>query len=619
MFPCRVFDGFKRKREKVAHTREAMYNEAGGDRKLIPGARQERKKAALRRPKRQVFLMQILLIVLSVAALFILGVIFSHLAEKKKTIERLKNGYGKIPDRKYDEYAMDSIAALWDETQKEPGPFRVDDITWRDLNMDAVFRRLNSACSSVGEETLYAALRGVYAGAESENLEKLEEAVRFFSENPEERLRVQLLLSRIGRMSSNGMIGFFMRPKDKTLPHAFLYPLLCAAAVCSLLSLFVLGVSGFFLIAVVAALNILVYYRSKLAVESELATLRTVASLIACAGKLAGIRKGFLEQYAGRLAALQKPLRKIGRLASSVMGNPSSSTDFITEYVRMFFMLDFLAYNRMVAAVAAHRENCLALYSAVGFLDMAIAVASFRAGIKRFCAPEFTESGELTAEGLVHPLLRDAVPNSVVLRRNAIVTGSNASGKSTFIKALAVNAILAQTIHTCTAEKMAFTPSLVVTSMAVSDSLESGESYYIAEIKSLRRVLDRLAEGRRCLCFIDEILKGTNTVERIAASAAVMSYLQGKSCIAVIATHDIELTEIVGGEFDNFHFQEQVDDSGVRFDYAIRPGRATTTNAIRLLQTLNFPPEVTGNASSLAAGFTKNRRWPVLGGENPLG
>lgn len=555
--------------------------------------------------------MPIVIAVLSVIVLIVLGTVISSLTEKRKTVEKLKNGYGKAPKKKYDDYDMESISSLWEELKDKPAPFPVDETTWRDLDMDTVFRRINAACSSAGEELLYAVLHGAPAGPGG--TADFENAVRFFTENPNERLAAQMALSRLGRVPGNGMAGFFARPKDKTLPHAFVYPLLSAAAVISLLLLFVLRSSSFFLIAIMAAVNIFVYYRSKLVIEEELTTLRTAASLITCAGTLSSLRGGFMEDYAKRLTKLRRPLKKVGRLASSVMGNPSSNPDFITEYVRMFFMLDFLAYNRLVAAVAAHREECMALYRCVGFVDAAISVASFRAGLKRFCVPEFKDDGAYTAQGLVHPLLGSPVPNSVTLTKSAVVTGSNASGKSTFIKAMAVNAILAQTIHTCTAEKLSFPRSLVVTSMAVSDSLDSGESYYIAEIKSLLRICDNLNKGRRCLCFIDEILKGTNTVERIAASSAVMDYLRSKNCLAVIATHDSELTEIVGSEFDNFHFQEHVDDTGVHFDYTLRPGRATTTNAIRLLKTMGFPPEITQNASSLASGFQNNRSWPVLG------
>ena len=97
-----------------------------------------------------------------------------------------------------------------------------------------------------------------------------------------------------------------------------------------------------------------------------------------------------------------------------------------------------------------------------------------------------------------------------------LITGSNASGKSTYIKAIAINAILAQTINTVLAEKWMMKPSYIVTSMAIQDNVLDGDSYFIAEIKSLKRIMQLIEEEKPCISFIDEILKGTNTIERIA-------------------------------------------------------------------------------------------------------
>jgi len=165
----------------------------------------------------------------------------------------------------------------------------------------------------------------------------------------------------------------------------------------------------------------------------------------------------------------------------------------------------------------------------------------------------------------------------------SLITGSNASGKSTFVKSVAVNMLLAQTIHTCIAQELSFRPSFLISSMAVRDNIETGESYYIAELNSLKRVLDGLNDTIRCVCFIDEILKGTNTIERIAASSAILQYLSSRNALALVATHDIELTEITQTFCDNFHFRETITEEGITFDYQIHNGYATTKNAIRLL------------------------------------
>ena len=121
--------------------------------------------------------------------------------------------------------------------------------------------------------------------------------------------------------------------------------------------------------------------------------------------------------------------------------------------------------------------------------------------------------------------------------------------------------------------------------MALRDDILSQESYYIVEIRSLKRILDLTRSSELpVLCFIDEVLRGTNTVERIAASSRILQAIAEQGGLCFAATHDIELTYLLEKEYDNYHFEEQVEDDKVTFDYCLREGRACTRNAIRLLK-----------------------------------
>jgi DNA mismatch repair ATPase MutS len=166
------------------------------------------------------------------------------------------------------------------------------------------------------------------------------------------------------------------------------------------------------------------------------------------------------------------------------------------------------------------------------------------------------------------------------------------------IKAVAINSILAQTIHTCMAKKMVLPFSLIITSMAVRDNLMKGESYYIKEIKYLNRIIQSLSSDRFVICAIDEILRGTNTEERIRASASVLRYLSDKNCIAIVASHDLELTQVLEDIYDNYYFREEIKDKDIVivFDYKLRNGVSTTKNAIKLLEYVGFPIEIIENA-----------------------
>lgn len=144
-------------------------------------------------------------------------------------------------------------------------------------------------------------------------------------------------------------------------------------------------------------------------------------------------------------------------------------------------------------------------------------------------------------------------------------------------------------------------PSLVLTSMALRDSIQNGESYFVAEIKSLRRMLGALSRFP-CVLFMDEILRGTNTPERIAASVAVLAHIARKNTIALIASHDIELTELMKDAYDCYSFSERIEENGVTFDYKLKSGPSKTRNAIKLLGLMGVDEEIVAEAERLLRG-----------------
>ena len=194
--------------------------------------------------------------------------------------------------------------------------------------------------------------------------------------------------------------------------------------------------------------------------------------------------------------------------------------------------------------------------------------------------------------------------------RGVLLTGSNASGKSTFLKTTAINAILAQTVHTCLADRYSGGLYRIMSSMALRDDLAGGDSYYIVEIKSLKRILNYSADsGRPVLCFVDEVLRGTNTVERIAASTQILKSLAGKNVLCFAATHDIELTHLLEAYYNNYHFEEEIKEEDVVFNYRLKKGRATTRNAIRLLGVMGYEESIIEEAEKQAERFLKTGSW----------
>ncbi len=180
-----------------------------------------------------------------------------------------------------------------------------------------------------------------------------------------------------------------------------------------------------------------------------------------------------------------------------------------------------------------------------------------------------------------------------------IITGSNASGKSTYVKAIAINMILAQSINTVLATSAMIPYANVLTSMAVRDDVLSGESYYMREINYLKRIVQQLQGERLSLCIVDEILRGTNTKERIAASVAILEYMCEKNCLAIVATHDIEVSKLLEGKYENCHFSEILEADDIIFDYKVKEGVSTSTNAIKLLEHVGFPSCIVKHANEI--------------------
>lgn len=326
--------------------------------------------------------------------------------------------------------------------------------------------------------------------------------------------------------------------------------------------------------------------------DSRLETISYFMSLLSCARKLQAATAENCPRYSAELSKVLAPLQKLGVSTAVLSPSTQSGTDGFVQMLSMLTLLPIIQCCKVIKSLNSLKPQLQMLYRLVGELDADISILSYRHSIELYTVPKFVDKLSVSGTGVAHPLIDGAVPNDAQIDKSWLLTGSNASGKSTFIKSIAVNNILAQTINTCTAQSYALKLAPVVTSMAVEDNVIDGESYFIAEIKSMKRIIDLVDAGVQCYCFIDEILKGTNTAERIAASAAVLEHLTEKDCLCLTATHDMELTQLLDGKYVNCHFSEQVDADGVSFDYKLKPGASKTRNAIRLLEYYKFPQDI---------------------------
>lgn len=553
-------------------------------------------------------------LILIVLSLFILYLFYSNYKRRIEILNRLNNSFGEKPKEYYEEFNMSFVEKYYKaRKENEESKESIDELTWNDLEMDSVFKRTNYTSTTLGESYLYYKYREL--SYDINKWDTIEELVNIFMQNDNLRNNVKLNLLKIGKLNDYKLINFIYKPTFTKITGYCKYPIL---ALCLALSIAISLVStniGTMLILISICANILFYQSARTYLEENFNVMIYLLNNIQLCQRLCKIKdkdfdgfKARLETILGNFNKLKK-VKKYSFTLGKSGGNIFSDLDIIIEYIKMFFMIDIIAYQNAAKILEENTEYLHPIYDLIAELDFALSLAHFRKSVDEYVRPEFVENKIIELKDLYHPLLDNPVKNSIYIDKNIIFTGSNASGKSTFIKAFALNCIMAQSLNTALCSKYKCRFSKVITSMAIKDNILEGDSYFIAEVKSLKRLLDSLNGSIPVLAFIDEILKGTNTIERISASASILKFANTTNARILVATHDIELTQIIRAGYDNYHFRETVTENSVIFDYKLKKGPSTTRNAIKLLKVMEFKPNVVDDAVYIYESFLESKKW----------
>ncbi len=552
----------------------------------------------------------ILMIIGVIAAVAVIGFLMSVSARKRQYAGLLAS-FGRLKESEFTYEEYESISHFFRNTLK-PGEVYIDDITWNDLDMDRIFMMVNNTNSSVGRDALYKILRRPQGDASA--LEERERLMEYFDSHDDERTRIMQCFCDIGfsrRISvSDYMENLFKLKPGSNIPHLLMLIFVILSVVYTLT---VDAVFGIGLILLASGVSIVSYYRYKSRIDSYFECVRQLVCMVDAAGKISRMNIPELAGYNSFLSKKAADFRKITRNSFVLVsrgGGSGSLADIILEYIKMFTHVDLIKFNSVLRHFDRNYDGVLSLMDTLGFIEAMISAASFRRLMPYMCRPVFDSGAGMELREVYHLNIKEPVANSLCEDRPVLLTGSNASGKSTFLKSVAINAILAQTINTCPAEYYRAPFYRIYSSMALADNLESGESYYIVEIKSLKRIVDASAEpGMKVLCFIDEVLRGTNTVERIAASSEILKSLADRGVMCFAATHDIELTHILEKIYANYHFTEDVRGNNVIFSYELHEGRAVSRNAIKLLGIIGYDGDIIRSSEERANDFINTGVW----------
>ena len=545
--------------------------------------------------------------------------------EKRKRREALKESFGRFSERSYgaDEFErLRKSLSYGRNLEGSENEFEIDSITATDLNLDELFKRINISCSQMGDEYLYRILHRPVP--DEAVLQERSRAAEFLDQNEGFRVELMERLGSMGRISGKGLWQTLEKLENVKRESNALHFICIIAALIAAVLVFARPVAGFVAVIAVLFFNVLTYFKRKGEIDNELTTFAYIFNCLYQAGYLMEIKADQeLKKYFEIISATVKRFKKITANSFLLFAGRSLTGNLISlplDYIRIVFHLDLIKFNNSLKFVLENREALFELMDTIGFLDAAVTIASFRRALGKWCTPEFPAQNDgggsfnmFNMKGLYHPLVKDAVPYDICTEKGVLITGSNASGKSTFLRAAALGVLLGETLYTVPAHEAHFPFYRIYSSMAVNDSITGGDSLYMAEIKAVKRIIDALKDaevgGFKTMCFLDELLRGTNTIERIAAGSRILKELEERGAVVFAATHDIELTDILSERFDNYHFSESIENDSIRFTYNLEKDAAKTRNAIALLKMLGFDEGITSDAFEEAARFEETGVW----------
>lgn len=412
-----------------------------------------------------------------------------------------------------------------------------------------------------------------------------------------------------GRWDTGGLLAWL----ERRTHHASFRPLLDWLVILALANLALFGLNVFGLLPPLWGISLTLYLALQaLRFRESSEVFDEAYDLARQLGRLRDVLSG-IERIppdpAARLTAICAPLqapgqrpsvtlRRIGWIvsAASLRNNP-----FLALLLNLLGPWDLFFAYQLERFKLSLREMLPAWLDAWHELEALAALANYAALHPQATFP-ILQTGEtcpvLTAESIGHPLIPTAarVDNNFHLDRLGevvIITGSNMSGKSTFLRTLGINLVLAYAGGPVTASRLETIPFRLFTSMTLSDSLSDGISFFYAEVRRLKALLDQLESSHPYPLFflIDEIFRGTNNRERQQGSRAYTRALVDRRGVGLISTHDLELAHLAetSSAIHNFHFREDIRGSEMVFDYTIRPGPSPTTNALRIMALAGLP------------------------------
>jgi DNA mismatch repair ATPase MutS len=506
----------------------------------------------------------------------------------------MNNNYIKneLNATKYRKQDLNRIRTLFDLSEKSE--FTIDNQTWDDLIMDEVFRELDRTYSSEGEAALYKMLRNPII--DEEKLKKRGKLIDLFKEDIDLMVNLRRIFYDMRYDKKNRLIEMVNGLLSVSKLKYYLYSFLGISPILSIIASIIFKEPKICILLMVDVyIKIYVHNKEKDTINAiGLAYLR---ELIHAAKKLSVMKNNEINPSTAKMKKLLNELRTIDK--SIYLIKIINSFGGILEMFAIPFFIEESTYYKISGQLMEKKDEILELYYLVGEIDALVSIAIYENNNKEKCSnPKFIEETSLKIVDGIHPLLKKPVENSINISNKGIVlTGTNMSGKSTFLRMISTNILLAQTFNFTLAREYESCFLNIISSITPKDDIMSGKSYYLAEAESILRIIKASEKNTPVFCPIDEIFRGTNPLERISSSAEILNYINEGKAICIVATHDRELSDMLKENYDFYHFSEEVDsENGLKFDYKLKKGISKTRNAIKLLEYVGYPKRIVENS-----------------------
>jgi len=519
---------------------------------------------------------------------------------KKRDREKLLKSFGTL---KNESFNFEQIEKYFRKKDNSDAFQTLNDKTCNDLDFEELFMFVDRTNSKIGQQFLYNKLRTI--PKQSNEIGRFEKIITVLSENSGLRASIQTQLSKLNNNDAFYISSLFQEEHIKTPKWFFVFRLLSFTALLSLV-LLVFNPKMLFVILGVFAANLIVHYWNKKNLYQYLNSLPQLLRLNTVAQDL--YKNDLFKEISPNLSSSFRILNKLRnrmsffRMEVKLQGDLTELFWGLFELFKIFFLLEPLLLFGILKQLDTKRKEIEEIFLFVGEIDSLISIASLRKGLDKYCIPKIIQDQKvIIANEVYHPLILDCIKNSIYVNgKSILLTGSNMSGKTSFIRTIAINAVTGLTLNTCFADEFSMPRMRIFSAIRISDDLMNDKSYYFEEVLTIKEMIDMSRNGKPNLFLLDEIFKGTNTVERISAGKAVLSSLTKAENIVFVSTHDIELADLLKGEYELYHFSEKVDHKTVAFDFKLKEGKLKNRNAIRILEINNYPEDIINEAIEIS-------------------